>query len=102
MEESTPTRSPKSDSNKIKGTGNKQCFRASMGGAGRRAVKQAPHLSRFIGAETFFNWTLLMFSLQNVAAARGIKEAFSSVEAKENAQCANTNIILRSRRASLI
>lgn len=45
-----------------------------------------------------------MFRLQNLAVANGIKEEFSSLEAKETecTECADSTIVLRSRGILLI
>lgn len=73
-----------------------------MLGWGRATVRNAPHLFGFILAAMFFNCLMLMLSLQNLPAANRSKGETSSLETNENEECANTNIVLRSRCALLI
>lgn len=86
----------------MKGKGNKQCFRESTGDEGDTLSIVHLICSGSLLAEMLFNYRLLMVSLQILAIVNGVKEESSFLEANENAECANTNIVLRSRCALLI
>lgn len=81
----------------IKRKGERESTEYGLGGS------HVPHLFRFVLTEEFLNCRLLAFSLQNLDVS-GIKEEFSSLEAKNNecTECANTNVVLRSRCVLLI
>ena len=80
---------------KIKGKGKGKALKMDWGD---------PTYLRFVLTEVFLNCGLLAFSLQNLDVVSGIKEEFSSLEAKNNecTECANTNVVLRSRCVLLI